>query len=282
MESKSMTLIQKIDVSYIMTTFNNERTIEASLNSINYSYPSFNVEIIVVNDGSTDGTRKILENFKFNVPSCVLHFEENIGRGNAANLAITRSKGRYIAIIDADDLQIGNRLVMSAKYLDQNKDIDVVAGQYFRFGDWGKSPRISSLSTNPKQISKQLARFRNPIAHSSCMYRKSWFNNLGGYNKDFIRCQDLDLFVRGYSGSNYHIFSDAFMLYRVERRFPKLKYFLQQERWRIIIKIYHERKKYSNNLIELEIKWWTKLILFFKYSLLAFIHTLEVIQEKIK
>lgn len=275
-----MTLIQKTDVSYIMTTLNNERTIEESLNSINFSYPNFNVEIIVVNDGSTDGTRKILENFKFNVPNCIVHLEKNIGRGNAANLAIMKSNGRYIAIFDADDLQIGNRLVMSAKYLDQNKDIDVVAGQYFRFGDWGKSPRISSLSTNPKEISKQLARFRNPIAHSSCMYRKSWFNNLGGYNNDFNRCQDLDLFVRGYSGSNYHIFPDAFMLYRVERRFPKLKYFLDEERWRIVIKIYHKRKKHSDNLIDLEIKWWRKVILYFKFSLLAFIYMLEIIQEK--
>jgi glycosyltransferase involved in cell wall biosynthesis len=277
-----MTLIQKTDVSYIITTLNNERTIEACLNSINYSYANFNVEIIVVNDGSTDGTRKILESFKFNVPNSIVHLEKNIGRGNAANLAIMKSKGRYIAIFDADDLQIGNRLVKSAKYLDQHKDIDVVAGQYFRFGDWGKSPRISSLPTNPKEISRQLARFRNPIAHSSCMYRRSWFNNLGGYRNDFIRCQDLDLFVRGYSGCNYHIFSDAFMLYRVERRFPKLKYFLDEERWRIVIKNYHKREKHSDKPLSLEAKWWTKSILCFKFSLLALIHMLEIIQEKIK
>jgi glycosyltransferase involved in cell wall biosynthesis len=264
-----MRIQAKPEVSYIMTTYNNDKTIKESLNSINVFNPDLSFEIVVVNDGSTDQTLEILENFEFVVPFQIINLEKNIGRPRAANLAISKSEGQYIAILDADDLEIGERLSQSTNFLNVNKDIDLVAGQYYRFGEWGFDTEISSLPTNHEEISRMLAKFRNPIAHSSCMYRKSWVEKIGGYNPDFSRCQDLDLFLRGFNGRNFHVFSDAFMMYRVDRRFIGYSYYMNEEIWRKYVINSHTKKSNSHISLNRSQRRKMRLFLTLKYFLLA-------------
>jgi glycosyltransferase involved in cell wall biosynthesis len=228
-------------VSYIMTTFNNEETIKDSLNSINHLNPQIPVEIVIVNDGSTDNTKVVIDSFDFVILNRILHLKSNIGRPAAANLAIKESKGKYIAILDADDLEMNQRLKKSVDILDNNLQIDLVCGQYIKFGIWGESLETSKLPTKPKEIAQALARFRNPVAHSSSMYRRSWFDNLQGYSELFPRCQDLELFVRGFNGSNYEVSTDVFLKYRTSTRSHSFKYYLEEERWRLKVALTHSK-----------------------------------------
>jgi len=234
-------------VSYIMSTCNNEKTIKHALDSINKINQLILVEIVIVNDGSSDNTWKIIDSYNFVIQNRIIHLESNIGRCYALNLAIGKSKGKYIAIMDADDLEINQRLDKSVDILDNDLRIDVVSGQYVKFGGWGQSSEISKLPTNPKEIAQAIARFRNPIAHSSCMYRRSWFDKLQGYSELFPRCQDLELFVRGFNGSNYKVLPDVFVKYRTVGRFHSLSHYLRQELWRDRVKLsYSETKGYES------------------------------------
>jgi glycosyltransferase involved in cell wall biosynthesis len=230
-------------VSYIMSTFNNEKTIMYSLDSINNINPHILVEIIVVNDGSSDNTRKIIDSYNFVIQNHIIHLESNIGRCYALNMAIGMSKGKYIAIIDADDLEMNQRLEKSVDILNNDSSIDLVGGQYVKFGSWGESSKISKLPTKPRDIAQAFARFRNPIAHSSCMYRRSWFDKLQGYSELFLRCQDLELFIRGFNGSNYVVLPDVFLKYRTDGRFHSLSYYLRQEMWRDRVKLSYSEKQ---------------------------------------
>jgi glycosyltransferase involved in cell wall biosynthesis len=228
-------------VSYIMTTFNNEKTIKDSLDSINHLTPQIPVEIVIVNDGSTDNTMVIIDSFDFVILNRIIHLESNIGRPAAANLAIKESKGKYIAILDADDVEMNQRLKKSVEILDNNLRIDLVCGQYVKFGTWGESFKSSKLPTEPKEIAQALAHFRNPVAHSSSMYRRSWYDNLQGYSELFPRCQDLELFFRGFNGSNYEVLPDVFLKYRTNTRFHSFKYYFEEEEWRHKVVLTHSK-----------------------------------------
>jgi glycosyltransferase involved in cell wall biosynthesis len=239
-----------------MTARNAAETIVESLDSINDPNRNSLCEIIVVNDGSSDKTLELVENYSFQIPHKIINFQVGIGRVSALNYAIRSSKEEYIAILDADDIEIFPRFWSSKEYLDLNPHIDVVAGLHQRFGEWGMSGRPEPTPTSILEIRNSIKRFRNPIPHSASMFRRSWFNKLDGYDSNLNRCQDLDLFIRGFSDDNYFIFDSVFMHYRTKSKNPQWKYYLHQEKYRLKV-ILKFRK--SN---------WSKFVTFFGNSYL--------------
>jgi glycosyltransferase involved in cell wall biosynthesis len=232
-----------------MTAHNAVHTIRESLDSINTKQHTQICEVIIVDDGSTDSTFNLLENYPFAVQYQIFRKNPRIGRPQALNLGIKESKGDFIAILDADDVELSTRLEKSIEALTNNPEIDVVSGQYLKFGNWGESNKPSKMPTDSLAIRHSMSRFRNPIAHSTCMFRRSWIENLGGYSAEFQRCQDLELFLRGFKGSNYLILDEIFIKYRTSGRIPSFKYYLENENWRDIVMQKHDsisgkRKKY--------------------------------------
>src|SRR5699024_7704751 len=91
-----------VKVSIIIPAYNVEDYIEQCIKSvIQQSYS--NIEIIVINDGSTDGTRKIIEKYIENNENLVLKNQDNQGQSAARNKGIELSKGEYIMFLDSDD-----------------------------------------------------------------------------------------------------------------------------------------------------------------------------------
>lgn len=216
-----------------MTARNAAETIVESLDSINDPDRNSLCDVIIVNDGSSDKTLEILENYSFKIPHKIIDFQVGIGRVPALNYAIRSSKGEYIAILDADDIEISPRFWSSLEYLDLNPQIDVVAGLHQKFGEWGMSEKPEPIPTSRLEIRNCIKRFRNPIPHSASLFRRSWFDKLGGYDLALKRCQDLDLFIRGFSDDNYFIFDSVFMHYRTNTKNPHWEYYLLQERYRL-------------------------------------------------
>ncbi len=108
-------------VSVIIVVYNGEKYIEEAIQSVlNQTYK--NIELIVVDDGSTDSTRKIVEKYK----DVVYIYQENRGEGAARNLGIENSNGEYLAFLDADDLYANDKIEKQLKVLIKNNDIDVV------------------------------------------------------------------------------------------------------------------------------------------------------------
>ena len=112
-------------VSIIMATYNSSETILSSIESIlNQTYK--NIELIIINDKSTDDTKLNISRFINNSRVHVYNNQINIGLAKSLNKAIKASKGDYIARMDDDDISHPNRIQKQIDVFQNNMDIDVL------------------------------------------------------------------------------------------------------------------------------------------------------------
>ena len=112
-------------VSIMIPIYNNESTIVMAINSvINQTYTYW--ECIIVNDGSTDKTKALIESI-IDLRFKVVNFDKNKGRPFARQKALEIATGKYLAFLDADDFYHPLKLEEQVEILDKNKDIEVVS-----------------------------------------------------------------------------------------------------------------------------------------------------------
>ena len=117
-------------ISIIIPIYNAEKYIERCLKSIiNQTYQ--NLEILVINDGSTDGTIKYIEEIKKNDERIIIINKNNEGVSIARNIGISQSTGKYITFIDADDWLEPNAIEILYDEIKKN-NVDIVRGNYYR------------------------------------------------------------------------------------------------------------------------------------------------------
>jgi len=185
-----------------MAVYNGEKFIGSAIDSIiNQTYKNF--ELIVVDDGSTDGTREILEHLVTSISNirtdiCVrLVFNiENIGLTKSLNVGLNAASGEYVARQDADDLSEPDRFSTQVDYLDKNPDIALVGSWYTAINEQGETVRCVESPTGHQEVAWGLI-FYCPFSHSSVMFRKNIIlNQLNGYDETFKYSQDYDLWSR--------------------------------------------------------------------------------------
>lgn len=182
-------MINKI-VSVIIPMYNSEKTIKRTLNSvINQSYKNF--EVIIVNDGSTDNSPDIVEQFIKSNSSydITLVNQNNQGVSVARNNGIKLAKGQYIAFLDSDDYWETNKLYEQIKIMGDNADIYLL----------GTLPKSSKDDMNTEEINyidfRKLL-FKNYFMTSSVMIRKEVFSTVGYFNTQKKYSEDYDLWLR--------------------------------------------------------------------------------------
>ena len=112
------------EISVLMSVYNSEQYIKDSIDSIlEQTFPDF--ELIIINDGSTDKTREIIEGYK-DGRIRIFNFKENKGVGAALKFGLTQVNGRYIAKADSDDINHPERLFKQKIFLDNHPDIALV------------------------------------------------------------------------------------------------------------------------------------------------------------
>jgi glycosyltransferase involved in cell wall biosynthesis len=189
-------------------------------------------EVILVDDASTDGTAEVALSVPMNVDMRVHRLHLNKGSAAARNVAISQAKGEFIAVADADDVTLPRRLDKQLAFLVDQPRIDVVGGQLLGFGPWGGPVRTWAYPTDPQEIQATFDRGRMGLAHPTTMYRRAWFESVGGYDPRLRRCQDFDLFLRGRRGANYAALPDHLIHYRRPRRQVSWAYWWENERYR--------------------------------------------------
>jgi len=178
-------------ISVVMSVYNGEKYLKKAIESIlNQTY--INLEFIIVNDGSTDSSLKIIKQYQQIDDRIVLIDQENIGLTKSLNKAIKIAKGEYIARMDADDISLQNRFEIQIKII-QNLDLDFVFSQAISF-----TSGMSFISPNSNLIEKfkfkKLA-FGNIFVHGTFICKSSILkNNL--YDENIKYAQDYELFCR--------------------------------------------------------------------------------------
>lgn len=109
-------------VSVIIPCFNSEKWIIETLDSV-YGQTYSNIEIIIVDDGSTDNTRNLVNNYGKDI--VYLH-QENKGPSAARNFGIQNAKGQYVAFLDSDDIWESHKLLEQVSFLEKNRDVALV------------------------------------------------------------------------------------------------------------------------------------------------------------
>ncbi len=186
-------------VSILMPTFNAAETLPETMDSLlSQSHTDF--EIVVVDDGSSDQTPKMLEIFTGKDERIKLFRRNHQGVIPASNFGLEQCSGEFVARMDADDISMPNRLSLQAAYLKSHESVSLVASliEGFPAKDIREGYRIyiewlNSMITD-KQIKDQIY-VESPFAHPSVMYRKNAVEELGGY-QEHGWAEDYDLWLR--------------------------------------------------------------------------------------
>ena len=179
-------------ISVVMSVYNGETYLQAAIDSI-FSQTFNDFEFLIINDGSTDNTRDILESLSD--PRVRLFNQENIGLTKSLNRGVKQAKGRYIARMDADDISDPHRFEKQFDFLEKNSEYAVV-GSFVKVIN-GRSKIVYTIEkpVGHNEIKEHLKQ-DNCIAHGSALFRKKCLFDVGLYDESIRTAQDYDLFLR--------------------------------------------------------------------------------------
>lgn len=166
------------------------------------------IEIIIVDDGSTDGTAARLRTVAD--PRMQAIVKPNTGFVNSMNEAVRLARGDYVAVHGSGDHSFPARLERQAAFLDANPEVGVV-GCRWRAPNRDIGP-VRDVERGPMRA---VMLQRNPFTHGEVMFRRSLFERVGGYREAFRFAQDRDLWLRMGRLCDYAVIPE--LLY--ERRF---------------------------------------------------------------
>jgi len=181
-------------ISVVLPVFNAEHYVREAVESIlAQSFTDF--ELIIINDGSTDGSSAILQELAASDARVLLIERANGGLVSALNEGIERARANLIARMDADDVAMPERLALQHARMLTSPQLGVL-GSFMRLID--ASGRIIRLADYPI-TEADTARFLEkgcPLAHPTVIMRRKAVVEVGGYRTAFAHCEDYDLWLR--------------------------------------------------------------------------------------
>lgn len=178
------------DVSVIIPCFNQAKYLPDAIESV-LSQTHRRFEIVVVDDGSTDGSSAVAAQF----PEARCMRQSNQGLANARNFGISQSSGSYLIFLDADDRLLNHALATGLAAFAEHPECGFVYGRFQRISEDGKK-----LATGqPARVLADHYRYflnRNFISPGSAMFRRNAIKNVGGFNPEVDACADYDLYLR--------------------------------------------------------------------------------------
>ncbi len=178
-------------ISVIIPTYNRKKTLARAIQSvINQSLSPF--EILIVDDGSNDGTEEWV---KDNFQNIKYIYQNNHGVSSARNIGIENAYGDWVAFLDSDDEWLPNKLYEQVKAIDSNPEI-----KFFHTNEiWIRNGiRVNQMKKHKKYggyiFEKCLDICR--ISPSSALIQKEVFDNIGIFDESLRVCEDYDLWLR--------------------------------------------------------------------------------------
>jgi glycosyltransferase involved in cell wall biosynthesis len=192
--------------------YNNEKTLKIAIKSVlQQTLKSW--ELILINDGSTDGSLAIAEIMAAN-DSRIKLLSDGFNRGLVfrLNQIIDEAQGNYIARMDADDIMLPERLEKQVNFLISNPQIDIVATAAYTI-DENDNP-IGIRDTEPIVLNNGKDVFKKSILiHPSILVKKEWYKS-NKYDKEFIRAEDFELWCRTFMATKFFRITEPLLLYR--------------------------------------------------------------------
>ncbi len=208
-------MLKKPIISVIIPAYNAARHIVSAVDSaLAQTYPA--VEIIVVDDGSADNTPDLLRPYR-QARKITYMRQENKGLAAARNTGIRASSGHYVALLDADDIFLPEKLARQAAYLDAHPECGISYCGLWHFNDAAPEKMLmldyayySGAGVFPALLKKN---FINPL---SVVMRRSVFNTAGYFDESLRRSEDWDFWVRAaHAGIRFDYLPERLAKYRM-------------------------------------------------------------------
>jgi len=180
-------------VSVIIPVFNGERYIRQAIRSV-LAQTFEDIELLVVDDGSTDGTAEAVRSCRDRI-----HYtrQPNGGASKARNEGIRRSRGRYIAFLDADDLWRPEKLALQVEYLERHAAVGLVHCDVEGIDEEGR-PFIRWQNSDREEGYYWLFMQGHAVLISSAMFRRALLERSGLFDEEFKKAglEDIDFWSR--------------------------------------------------------------------------------------
>ncbi len=184
----------KLLISVVMSVYNSEKYLSESIESV-LNQTCANFEFIIINDGSTDSSLHIIQNYMQDDERIVLVNQENKGLPFSLNEGIEKAKGKYIARMDADDISLPTRFEEQIKFMEKNLEIGICGTWAEVFGEKKKSRILKHPITHDEMKAKLL--YTVCFAHPTVFMRKRVLDeNKLRYNLDYLNAQDYELWSK--------------------------------------------------------------------------------------
>ena len=255
-------------VSIIIPAYNVEKYVQEAIDSA-LSQIYKDIEIIVVDDGSTDNTKKVLNPY---IKKGQIHYiyQENKGLSSARNTGIRAAKGGYIAFLDSDDLFLPEKMQRQVDFLEKHQEYDVCYCDIYHFYEDEPEQmfKLNYSYYSGDAVLKNLFK-RNFINPLSVVIRKNVVDKCGYFNEKMKKTEDWDYWVNlAWKGVKFHFLPVILAKYRIRKQ-GSLSYAWsgEIERKATTLDIFQrlknkmsveEKRRYGINLVIL--KHWLKLI----------------------
>jgi len=220
-------------ISIIIPCFNSEDYISECIESVlsqNYN----NLEIIVVDDGSTDDSINIVRAYK----NVNLYIQKNSGACVARNLGLAKSKGKYVKFLDSDDFLEPDTINKQVFLAEQLSDNEIVYGDYYLFKNYQKT----YVDVRLEESNQTALLILRDILTSTPLHRKWMLDKIGGFDERFKNGQEWNLHVR--------LSSEGFLFHH--QKLAIYNYRIHQSVNRITIIKANDRNRWLNAARQLE------------------------------
>ena len=195
-----------MSISVIIPVYNARKYLGQAIESV-LAQSLKPLEIIVVDDGSTDNSVAVAQEFEPDIT--LLKLAENNGAGAARNLGINKASGRYLAFLDADDFWVRNKLEIQLDYLKKNMAMDMVFGKVEQF----ISPELPD--TSRQQLKANLKEMPG-FSAGTILIKKEAFANVGLFNEKLELGEFIDWFSRAKDmGLRFHMLDEIVLKRRI-------------------------------------------------------------------
>lgn len=181
-------------VSVVMVVCNVERFLVEAIESIlHQTFSDF--EFIIVDYGSTDSTKNIVAHYAEADPRVRLHEIPHCGLGEARNAACSLAQGRYIGLMDADDVALPDRLQLEVDFMERHPKVGLLGAGVQWINAAGQALYVCCHATDDEQLRKALVDYCT-FWQPTVLLLKEAFERAGGYRDAFSPAEDYDLWLR--------------------------------------------------------------------------------------
>ena len=223
-------------ISVVMSVYNGERYVPEAVESIlAQTFDDF--EFILIDDGSTDGSKGLLDGYARRDPRIRLTSRPNKGLTATLNEGLGMACGEFVARMDADDISLPSRFEKQVAFLRANPDVVCVGARVLRVDPYGSPLSESNHKLTHEEIDGQLMEegLGWAITHPVAMMRRDAVVKVGGYREQFRTSQDLDLWLRLAEVGRLANLPDVLLKYRYHPQSVGFTKFEEQRRVKSII-----------------------------------------------